>query len=51
MTPDAQTMVMQNFVSALKISALGMGGIFLFMAILYGLIYLLEHIFKERRKA
>ena len=44
MTPDAQTMVMQNFVSALKISALGMGGIFLFMAILYGLIYLLEHI-------
>ncbi|HOC94657.1 MAG TPA: OadG-related small transporter subunit [Candidatus Cloacimonadota bacterium] len=51
MTPDVQATVMQNFVSALKISALGMGGIFLFMAILYGLIYLLEQLFKERETA
>jgi len=28
-----------------------MGGIFLFMAILYGLIYLLEQLFKERETA
>lgn len=50
MTPDIQSTVMQNFAAALSILAQGMAGIFLFMAVFYGLIYGLEKIFKEKKE-
>ncbi len=50
MTPNIQSSVTQNFVAALSILAQGMAGIFLFMAVFYGLIYGLEKLFKDKKE-
>lgn len=42
--------VSENFTKSLVILAQGMGGIFLFMALFYGLIRLLERVFREKKQ-
>ncbi len=51
MTPILMTTVFQNFTRSLLILLQGMGGIFVFMALFYGLIVALEKIFKEKKQS
>ncbi|MCB5247580.1 MAG: OadG-related small transporter subunit [Candidatus Cloacimonetes bacterium] len=49
MTYTLLNTVAQNFTRSLLILLQGMGGIFVFMALFFGLIVALEKIFKEKK--
>ncbi|HOY84386.1 MAG: hypothetical protein LHW45_02725 [Candidatus Cloacimonetes bacterium] len=49
MTYMLLSMIAQNFTRSLLILLQGMGGIFVFMGLFYGLIIALEKIFKEKK--